>query len=1366
MQKHTVKRALSVMVASAMLVGTFLPLSVFAEGTPEIPQQKNVLIQEVPVSDAETNDPDVQVQPEMKPAATPEPEMVPESTQEPETAMETMQEFEPETVQKTEPEAVPETAAAPETAPELVDANVLLGLLPVSNAELKNPNFATDNDCESSDSDAGSYTAFQVGEEDNALPNNGYENWQHSYIQYDFGKVRDVKKVEIYRNTYSAAHSIFKDVKVELSETPDFQNATVIFDTQDVRETNRGEPQVITLDAPVQAQYIRIWQKGHYIVNDSGSWAGMSNACRFTEIRVIAPVDPSELPPEPPKPPVVNARNIALGKLPYVYGLYPTNLEAITDGKADDNLAVHNSLGEHWLQFEYKNRYDIKQIKFKLEEGLYKSVNVSVSTNPTKAGTTVWSQTNWTQGEDMVTIDLSPIQGGNKQYVRFTVNRADDQPAKYSEIEIWATGENYDESKPEYVAPKSKYNTLVWSDEFNGNKLDETKWQVIDGMNNFAAIYNPGAVSVHDGVLDLNSKNYGTREALLEAVEWDQYHDAELPENVTWSSGRVETKNKFSFQNGRVAVRAKVNDSQGIWPAIWMLCQDETGHDEIDILEYLGQDAWDAYTTNHYGILNKNKGSHSTHTVGYEAWCQDFHVYEVEWDPEQITFFIDGNQVFKTSRCRNICDAMHTRPMFLILETQVGGGWVGPFDPTGQNTKPDSSFLIDWVHVYQQEQQPVARFDDLANIHGGAGNDPYFTAPVYASSALQEIHHAAGTQMPVWQDKDYFFYGGQPRVETDRVALAENAEGEQCLIYRIPDAKDVHLTTYYQTLSDGNFKFGFDDWFTGRTIRKSLLDDRNIDFAIETSPDGKTWTHFDGTKVVDNYIDAHPGYARTTFDAYGLPDGTNYVKVVFPNLDGVQYSLKSGKVMPVLNTDVQLAKVTFMQKKGASDETVPGYVFTEEGKESVSVLPFETVNLNAGTREGYTFEGWTVVEGDVTLENAAQTSFVMPAGNVTVKANWSPIPYTVTVENSCAEETGAGTYIIGDTVSLNAGTREGYTFEGWTVEGNAAVENAAQTSFVMPADNVTVTANWKAIPYTVTIQDSHAQVNGAGVYNIGDTVSLNAGTREGYTFEGWTVTEGDVTLENAAQISFAMPAGNVTVTANWKAIPYTVAVQGSHAQVSGEGTYKLGDTVCLDAGTRKLFRFDGWTVNKGNVILNDASSQVIEFVMPAEDLVIEANWTLSIIPEPKQPEPENPTDNTEPEQPTDNVKPAPEQPTNNANPVVHTTSNTVKSASRSMMSSNADREEQLLSDRDDFTEEEQLNTAEPEEEKPEETAKPEEKKPSDTAKAEEQKPTSEQTNAPADEGSNHLMVWLIVLLVVVVAGVAIVLYRKHYQSND
>lgn len=834
------------------------------------------------------------------------------------------------TVPVTEPEPEPNPDPNPDpenpgTGEELVDANIMLGLQPTTNSThkivvggptvpqvlIQNPSNATDGIKAGSNDDSNNtkiIAGMESGGEDN-----GYAGWDHVYLQYDFGKIRDVKQIDLYRNTYDAEVSDFKNVKVELSDTEDFANSTVVFAEGDYKETtdNKGQAQSIVLGAPVKAQYIRIWGKGHYIQNTNSSWKGYSNGVLFNEIEVIASVPKSEIPTPPPE---AEARNIAAGKIPYVRGLTPTNIEAITDGKADNNYAVHNSLGNRWLQFEYRNSYFMKEIKFKLEEGTYKSVKVSVSSAPTDKGEVVFDESNWTQGEDMTVIDLG--EGKLGKYVRFTVNKEDNSPAKYSEIEIWATGKNFDESKPEYVAPESKYDTLVWSDEFNGDTVDETKWNIIDGMANHGAIYNRGAVSIkkdgENSYLAINSKNYETTEKLIEAVGWDQYQDQKLKDSVTWSSGRVESKDKFSFQFGRMAVRAKPNDSQGIWPAIWLLCQDETGHDEIDVLEYLGQEAWDAWTTNHFGILDENKASDGIVTKNYEAWCQDFHVFEVEWDPEIIKFFIDGVQVHSTTAGKDDGrDGMHTRPMFAILETQVGDGWVGPVDYTKQETKQDSDYLIDWVRVYQTADQPVARFDNLESISNGK-NDRYYIAPESHTDGLMELYDGEES----YESKDNFYYGGQPRYEASRVAVKEGAT-DQSLVYHIPEVKDVHLTTYYQTL-EGVKEVTKPGDLKGKSMRSSLKDGADLDFKIYTSADGEDWTRFENVKIVDNFPEPNPSYARHTFDAYGLPEGTNYVKVEFPNYEGAEYTQKNGEVTKVKNTDIQLAKVTFLQEKGAA----------------------------------------------------------------------------------------------------------------------------------------------------------------------------------------------------------------------------------------------------------------------------------------------------------------------------------------------------------------------------------------------------------------------------------------------------------------
>lgn len=122
-----------------------------------------------------------------------------------------------------------------------------------------------------------------------------------------------------------------------------------------------------------------------------------------------------------------------------------------------------------------------------------------------------------------------------------------------------------------------------------------------------------------------------------------------------------------------------------------------------------------------------------------------------------------------------------------------------------------------------------------------------------------------------WQNKNNFYYGGQPRYETSRLMRVADATGEQSLTYKVPGVRDVHLTAYYQTLADKTVSTcaGSAGW----SIRKSLVDGANIDFRVQTSTDDSAWQDFNGVKVVDNLIEVHPGYARTTFDAVGLPEG-------------------------------------------------------------------------------------------------------------------------------------------------------------------------------------------------------------------------------------------------------------------------------------------------------------------------------------------------------------------------------------------------------------------------------------------------------------------------------------------------------------
>jgi len=270
-----------------------------------------------------------------------------------------------------------------------------------------------------------------------------------------------------------------------------------------------------------------------------------------------------------------------------------------------------------------------------------------------------------------------------------------------------------------------------------------------------------------------------------------------------------------------------------------------------------------------------------------------------------------------------------------------------------------------------------------------------------------------------------------------------------------------------------------------------------------------------------------------------------------------------------------------------------------------------TVKNDIPTKSGYSFEGW-LSDADQ-LVYSGEDHFMMPPDNVVLTAVWEAIDYTVTVNNSYADVTGAGTYIVDDDVSIDAGFREGYSFVGWTVDtSNASILNVSDnaTSFSMPAADVVVTANWRAINYTVVVNDSYAVNSGAGTYNINNQVTINAGLREGYTFTGWTVDSANVTLSDSAldTASFTMPAADVEVTATWSANDYSVIVYDSYAAVSGAGTYNIGNTVDLDAGTRPGYDFTGWTNDSANITFVDDTSAQTSFIMPAANVVVTANW--------------------------------------------------------------------------------------------------------------------------------------------------------------
>jgi uncharacterized repeat protein (TIGR02543 family) len=226
----------------------------------------------------------------------------------------------------------------------------------------------------------------------------------------------------------------------------------------------------------------------------------------------------------------------------------------------------------------------------------------------------------------------------------------------------------------------------------------------------------------------------------------------------------------------------------------------------------------------------------------------------------------------------------------------------------------------------------------------------------------------------------------------------------------------------------------------------------------------------------------------------------------------------------------------------------------------------------------------------------------------------TPPEYAVTINNSHTDINGSGLYVEGDTVTISAGTRDGFEFGGWLSFDGVEFANHENktTTFTMPGKNVTVNALWMDMPslYLVTVNDSHADYSGAGGYRTGSTVTISAGTRDGYEFSGWSSPDGVEFADSESETTtFIMPDKNVTIDAHWTAIPclYPVTVKNSYANYNGAGDYEEGDIVTIYAGTQDGYNFGGWLSPDG-VEFDDKTCATTTFTMPDKDVTVYVLW--------------------------------------------------------------------------------------------------------------------------------------------------------------
>lgn len=243
---------------------------------------------------------------------------------------------------------------------------------------------------------------------------------------------------------------------------------------------------------------------------------------------------------------------------------------------------------------------------------------------------------------------------------------------------------------------------LKWEDQFEGNSLNRDDWNVElhdpGWVNNELQSYvdSPENIYIEDGSLVLKP---------VETVNEDG--------SVSYTSGRVNTQNKHDFKYGLFEARVKVPEGQGFLPAFWMMPTNENLYGqwprcgEIDIMEVLGNDTDTSYGTIHYG--NPHSESQGSYTLEEGTFSDEYHVFDVEWEPGKISWYVDGKLIHTEDNWYSATEgqgevtypAPFDQPFYIILNLAVGGNWPGNPDETTDIA--NSAYYIDYVKVYQKD---------------------------------------------------------------------------------------------------------------------------------------------------------------------------------------------------------------------------------------------------------------------------------------------------------------------------------------------------------------------------------------------------------------------------------------------------------------------------------------------------------------------------------------------------------------------------------------------------------------------------------------------------------------------------------------
>ncbi|MDD6274897.1 MAG: S-layer homology domain-containing protein [Clostridiaceae bacterium] len=367
-------------------------------------------------------------------------------------------------------------------------------------------------------------------------------------------------------------------------------------------------------------------------------------------------------------------------------------------------------------------------------------------------------------------------------------------------------------------------------------------------------------------------------------------------------------------------------------------------------------------------------------------------------------------------------------------------------------------------------------------------------------------------------------------------------------------------------------------------------------YRIDPQPDSDTCTV--GTQVYTNgaYVDTQDA----SFQWYTWVDGKAAAPVTGQTTRTLTTGEKNVQYVCQVTFNPARDKVILLSDPITWTKEIYTVTVTSGSASPSGAQPARTsITIKADApADGMRFAGWEGTDGLTFTSGSAKTAtatFLMPERDVTVKATYEKIPYTVTVTSGSASPSGAQPAGTSITIKADA-PADGMRFAGWEgTEGLTFTSGSAATAtatFQMPERDVTVKATYEKIPYIVTVTSGSASPSGAQPAGTSITIKADA-PADGMRFAGWEGTEGLTFTSGSAATAtatFQMPERDVTVKATYEAV-HTHAgtkVEGKPATCTEDGWKDYYECSCglyfTDADcTDEIADLDAWKVGDGKI---------------------------------------------------------------------------------------------------------------------------------------------------------------------------------------